>query len=136
MQKKINNVIEEAHSVVKQLLLEEFEHLYFHISPTGSLSCWVRNSEGKDGAGIRLEHKINIGGFTCFYWRYLQELNQKVALAHTNPKEYFYCTECGEVKSIFEFEANVFAGYYCKECAKKPDIASLIQESHKRGFYD
>lgn len=136
MQKSIDKVMSAAHAQVKEYLMKEFEHLYFYISPTGILSCWVRTSNDRDGAGINLEHQINVGQILFHQWRYLQELNKKVELAHTKSREYFYCTECGEVKPMNEFADSVMAGIYCKECAKKPDIAALIEESHKEGFYD
>ena len=64
------------------------------------------------------------------------ELNEKVKPVHLNPKEFFQCTECGEVKPRSEYEDFVMAADYCKECAKIPEVAKLITESHKRGFYD
>ena len=136
MQKSIDKVMSVAHAQVKEYLMKEFEHLYFYVSPTGKLSYWVRNSEGGDGTGIREEQKINVGQILFHQWRYLQELNKKVALAHTNPKEYFYCTHCGETKPRSEYEDFVMAADYCKECAKIPEVAKAITESHKRGFYD
>lgn len=136
MPNTINKIMTTAYGEVKEYLMKEFPNLYFYISPTGELASWVRCSNGKDGTGINMKYKINVGLILFHEWRYLQELNKKVKLAHTNPKEYFQCTECGEVKPRSEYGDFVMAADYCKDCAKKPDVAKLIAESHKRGFYD
>lgn len=136
MQKSIDKIMTIAHNQVKEYLMKEFEHLYFYISPTGNLSYWVRTLDDKDGTGIKEEQKINVGQILFHQWRYLQELNKTVELAHTNPKEYFYCTNCGQTKPRSEYADFVMAASYCKECAKIPDVAEAIKESHKRGFYD
>lgn len=134
--KPIENQIESLYKAIKEILLDRFPHLYFYISPEGYISCWVRTLRGDDGAGIHLKYKINVGQMLWYHWEYLDELNDSVEQAHLHPSEYFYCTECGRVLPKEEFEENVFAGYYCKECAKKPGIAKLIAKSHERGFYD
>lgn len=136
MIKEINNIMTSAYEQIKEYLSKTYPNLYFYISPIGNITCWVRTTEGKDGTGIKLPYNINVGQILFHQWRYLQELNKKVALVRDNPKEFFYCTECGEVKPVSEYEDFVMAANYCKECAKKPDIANLIAESHKAGFYD
>lgn len=134
--KTISKIMDDAYKKIKEILMGQFPNLYFYISPIGNLSCWVKTSEGRDGAGINMNQKINVGQILYHHWKYLTELNNEVEIVRINPKEYFYCTECGKVKPKSEFEDSVFAGWYCKECAKKPDIKSLIDESHQKGFYD
>lgn len=132
----IRNKIEKANQYAKQLLMDTFPYLYFYVSPTHAVHCWVRTKGGQDGAGIQLKYSINASFIPPFHLEYLKQLNAKVKSVYLEPEKYFYCTECGEVKPMEEFSENVFAGYYCKECAKKPEIAKIIEESHKRGFYD
>ena len=133
---EITKSITQVHEQIKTILMEEFKNLYFFISGTGSLSCWVRTLEGRDGAGVQLKYSINVGQILCHEWDYLHELNQEVELAHTHPDSYFYCTECGQVKENKHYAHSVFAGTYCDVCAEKPEIANLIRDSKKRGFYD
>lgn len=133
---KIYKIMDSAYSQIKEMLMDVYPNLYFYISPTGNLSCWVRTQEGRDGAGIEMKQKINAGSILVHQEEYLEKLNELVEPVHTQPDKFFYCTECGQVKPREEFEESVFAGYYCKECAKKPAIAKLIKESHQRGFYD
>lgn len=134
--KNITTIMSMAHKSIKELLMHQFPNLYFYISPTGNISCWIKTSEGRDGIGISMAHKINVGQILYHHWKYLAELNDEVEIVRMNPKEYFYCTECGKVKPKSEFEDSVFAGWYCRECAKKPEIKALIEESHQKGFYD
>lgn len=133
---KIYKIMDSAYSQIKEILMDVYPNLYFYISPTGNLSCWVRTQEGRDGAGIEMQQKINAGSILVHQEEYLEKLNELVAPVHNEPDKFFYCTECGQVKPREEFEDSVFAGYYCKECAKKPEVAKLIAESHTRGFYD
>ena len=133
---KIYIIMNSAYSQIKEILMDAYPNLYFYISPTGNLSCWVRTQEGRDGAGIEMQQKINAGSILVHQEEYLEKLNELVAPVHNEPDKYFFCTECGQVKPREEFEDSVFAGYYCKECAKKPEVAKLIAESHTRGFYD
>jgi len=134
--KTIQDELEKIYGKAKEILTEHFSNLVFHIAPEGRLTCWVRTPDGRDGAGIQLKYTINVGQILIHQWRYLEELNELVAPAHNEPDKFFYCTECGQVKPKEEFEAGVFAGYYCKECAKKPEVVKLIAQSHERGFYD
>ena len=136
MQKTIETIMQKAHTEVKDYLMKVFPNLYFFISPTGNLSCWIRTQAGGDGTGIILKHSINVGEIMFHQWRELQELNKLVEPVRTSPKDFFYCTECGQVKPRSEYEDFVMAADYCKECAKNPQIAKLIEESHKAGFYD
>lgn len=136
MKKSIDKVMTAAHARVKEYLMKEFGHLYFYISPTGTLSYWVRNSKGGDGTVIIVKQEINVGQILPYQWEYLQKLNKTVEFAHTHPKGYFYCTNCGKVKPISEYEDYVMAAVYCKECAEIPEIAKEIAQSHERGFYD
>lgn len=133
LMKPIEQQPELIYKSAKELLMGAFPNLYFYISPTGKLTSWVRTSDGRDGAGIQMKYEIHVGSII---WRYLEELNEYVAPVHNEPDKYFYCTECGKVKTKEEFADSVFAGYYCKECAKIPEVAKAITESHKRGFYD
>ena len=136
LMKPIEQQLESIYKVAKELLMGAFPNLYFYISPTGKLTSWVRTTDGREGAGIQMKYDIHVGSIMCHHWRCLEELNELVAPVRNEPDKYFYCTECGKVKSREEFGENVFAGYYCKECAKKPEVARLIAESHTRGFYD
>ena len=136
MMKLIADKIDELHKEIKDILMEKYNNLYFFITPTGNLTAWVRTPEGKDGAGIEMKHIINVGSILPHHEKYLDELNEYVAPVHNEPDKYFYCTECGQVKPKEEFADSVFAGYYCKDCANKPQIAKLIKESHTQGFYD
>lgn len=133
---RITKIIEKAYKSVKEILSSQFSNLYFYISPMGDLSCWVRLNEKEEGIGVQMPIKINIGQILYHQWHYLKELNEQVEVVRMKPDEYFYCTECGKVKKRSEFADSVFAGYYCKECAKKPEIEALITQSHKRGFYE
>lgn len=136
MQKSISKIMSLAYDKVNEYLSNEFQHLKFYISPTGELSCWVKAGANSCGAAIVMEHTINVGQILFHHWRYLQELNKRVEPAHTQPSEYFYCSECGEVKPNSEYADFVMAANFCKVCAKKKPIANLIKESKKRGFYD
>ena len=132
----ISKIIQKAYDQIKEILMNTYPNLYFYISPTGNVTCWVRTPDGRDGAGISMEMKINAGQIYVHQERYLNELNDLVEPVHTQPDKFFYCTECGKVKPKSEFKENVFAGYYCIDCAKKPTVAALLEESHKAGFYD
>ena len=134
--KTISKIMDDAFKKVKKILMEQFSNLYFSISPTGYLSCWVKTLSGEDGAGINLNQKINVGQILYQHWKYLTELNDEIEIVRINPEKYFFCTECGKVKPKSEFKDSVFAGWYCRECAKKPEIAALIEESNRKGFYD
>lgn len=136
LMKPIEQQLELVYKSAKELLMGAFPNLYFFVSPTGKLTSWVRTKDGRDGAGIQMKYEIYVGSILCHQWRYLEELNEYVAPVHNEPDKYFFCTECGQVKPREEFEDSVFAGYYCKECAKKPEVAKLIVKSHQRGFYD
>lgn len=130
----IHKKIKETYKQIKKILNNHFKNLYFYISPEGYISCWIGNNSGK--IGINLKYRINVGQILNHHWSYLAKLNNLVEPVIKQADKYFYCTECGKVKLKTEFGDSVFAGYYCKECAKKSEIASLIAESHKRGFYD
>lgn len=134
--KTISKIMDTAYTRIKEILMEHYKNLYFYISPKGKLTAWVRTQEGRDGAGIQMKYNINVGQILVHQERYLNELNKEIEPVHKQPDKYFYCTECGKVKPKEEFEDSVFAGCYCKECAKKPEIDALIKESHTAGFYD
>lgn len=136
MYKTIDKIMTKAYEKVKKYLMQEFPHLYFYISPTGYLSCWVRRFNDCDGAAIQLKHQINVGLLLPYQIKYLQELNKKVECVHTQPQEYFYCINCGKVKTMNEYADYVMAATYCKECAKEPEIAKLIAESKEQGYYE
>ena len=132
LQEEINTVFNK----IKEFLMSKYENLYFYITPSGKLTVWVRNKEGKDGAGINTKFEMNVCEMFHLHWEYLESLNKEIESVHKEPDKYFYCTECGKVKEIKEFADSVLAGYYCKECAEKPAVAALIAESKKAGFYD
>jgi len=134
--KSIEKIQEKAHNNIKDMLIRQFPNLYFYVSPKGFLSVWAKTKEGRDGAGVTIRPQINVGQILSHQWVLLTKLDKEIEIVRKQPKDYFFCTECGQVKPMSEFEENVFAGYYCKECAKKPEIANIINESHKRGFYD
>ena len=136
MQKSISKVISKAFKQAKIFLSKAFPNLFFYISPTGDISCWVKTFNGDSGSGICLPHKINIGQILSHEWECLTVLNIKAELAHLKPNEYFWCTECSQSLPMEEYGYFVMAAEYCKECAKKPEIAALITESHRKGFYD
>lgn len=136
LDKTISKIMDKSYSKIEELLMNQYPNLYFYISPTGHITCWVRTASGRDGAGINMKYEINVGQILYHHWEYLNKLNEEVEKVHTNPEAYFYCTECGRVLPEEEFEDSVFAGVYCKECAKKPEVAALIAESHTKGFYD
>lgn len=131
---KITNEVTESRDKIEDLLMSEFKNIHFYISPMGTISCWV-NINGRDGTGITIKD-INVGNFNLRDYNLLTEINKKIEAASKNWKEYFYCTGCGQVKPRTEHRDFVMAADYCKECAKKPEIAALIEESHQRGFYD
>lgn len=135
--KTISKKFGHIHDDIKQMLMEEYPNLYFYICPSGKLTTWIRTPKGKDGAGIHMKLSINVGQILSHEVQYLEELNKKVEPVHKEPDKYFYCTECGRVLPKEELADVVFAGYYCKDCEKNnPEVASLIKESHKKGFYD
>lgn len=136
MRLQIHKTLEQAYDEIKDILSKSFPNLTFFISQNGDLSCWVKQPSGQGGAGITLPYSINIKYIFPYQWDYLEEKNNQVALVKENPKAFFYCTECGNVFNKDYFADSVFAGYYCKTCAEKPEIANLIAESKKRGFYD
>lgn len=132
-----NNLLEkmrEFQSDVAKLLDLQFPNLHFYISPRNEVSVWLKDKRFGCGAAVVLEDKNK--HLDMFDEDYFDFLNKQVALAVTQPDKYFYCTECGRVLNIEQFEHSVFAGYYCKECAEKPEIAKLIAQSKERGFYD
>lgn len=135
MQKSITKLMEDAYTGVKRILSEGFPNLHFYVSPTGELSIWVKEGGGC-GAAISMKYQINVGNILFHHWRYLQELNKLVEPVTENPREFFYCSECGEVKPIEQYADYVMAANFCKDCAKHPAIAKLIKESKKAGFYD
>lgn len=120
---------------VKSALMKEYPYLYFYVGNEGAVSAWVRTPDGRDGAGITFDRPITVSNLD-FHSNYLKELNEKVKLACIDSCNYFYCSECGEVKPKEEFADFVMASLYCKDCAEKPLIATMIAESHKKGFYD
>jgi hypothetical protein len=132
MRLQIHKILERAYDDIKETLSLAFPNVSVFISQNGDVSCWVQGS----GAGITLPYSINIKYIFPYQWDYLEEKNNQVALVKDNPKAFFYCTECGNVFNRDHFADSVFAGYYCKDCAEKPEIANLIAESKKRGFYD
>lgn len=136
LNKDITKITDTAYKRIKELLMGAFPNLYFYISPTGALTCWIKDSRGLDGIGVEFKHPINVGAILYHNWEYLENLNNQVQPIIDNPQKYFWCTECSQVKLIEDLVERVFAGCYCTECAKKPEIKSLIEESHKRGFYD
>lgn len=119
---------------ITKMLNEEFPYLVFYINSDNKISLWVRGKDGYSEAAIEVEKTYCDLGF--FNYEYFSGLNQKMKLVSKEPDKYFYCTECGRVLDKEDFAENVFAGYYCKECAKKPEIAKLIEMSHEVGFYD
>ena len=132
LEKQLLALMEEYQKKVKELLMGRYPYLYFYISPTGHISVWVKRN-GKDGTGVPLPYTANV--FT-FDETFFDELNQKVKPASLEPEKYFLCSNCGEVKSLKEYQASVMAADYCTDCATKPEIKSLINESMKEGFYD
>ena len=136
MKTKIEEIMKEAHSRVKTCLMEAFPNLYFYISPTGNLNCWVRSQSGGDKEGVSLEPSINAGAILSHEWKKLEEINKEAEKAHTNPIDYFFCTECGKTHPKGKLKAIVMAGYYCEDCCMKDSIKALIKESKKEGFYD
>ena len=136
MYMKLNKIIFNAIDEVKHSLMSIFDNLYFHILPNGIISAWVKTLQNRDGAAIKLEKRIQLGYISYGDWQYLTGLNKKVELARLQPHKYFYCSECGEVKPREEFADSVFATVYCCECAKKPEVAKVIEESKVSGFYD
>ena len=131
LEKELQSLREKYEKKVKELLMGRYPYLYFYISPTGNISVWVR-IDGKDGSGISTD-SINLYTFDEVFF---DELNQKVKKASLEPDKYFYCTNCGKVKPKSEYQDFVMAADYCKECAEKSDIKSLIQESKRKNFYD
>ncbi len=131
---EVINKLRAFQNEIKNLFNDKFSNLTFLISPSNGISVWVKNKDGSCGAGITLDKRNTI--LEVFDEEFFAFLNKKVALASLHPDKYFYCSECGRVLDREQFAANVFAGYYCKECAKKPEIAELIEESKKVGFYD
>lgn len=130
-----NEISEKIREKIKQELMTEYPYLYFYVGANGVIGAWVRTPDGRDGAGIMFNHPITVSNIK-FHSDYLRELNEKVKPACIDSCNYFYCSECGEVKPKEEFSDFVMAALYCKECAQKPVIATMIAESHKKGFYD
>lgn len=121
---------EQFERTILQELSSEYENLNFYLNKDNELSVWIKDV----GTGVEIPKRYrNINMFNSEFYT---DLNDRVAIVRHQPDKYFFCTECSQVKPKDELEANVFAGYYCKDCATKPEITSLIKESKKRGFYD
>ena len=133
----IREIIEDARVKLARIFKEEFPNLFFYVSPyNGDIACWVSTLSGRDGAAVKLDEKINIHRLHKQSYTYLEDLNRRVESAVFESDKYFYCTNCGKVLPREKYGDYVMAAQYCEECAKKPSIAFLIDESHKPGFYD
>jgi len=120
---------------IAQQLTNRYHNLYF----SKYNSIWVRRyysgcDQYTDGASV--QYKFDIANITKEDLQKFQELNDKAELAVRQSDKYFWCSECNNSHLKENFSAQVFAGVYCKECAKKPAIAKIIKESKKPGFYN
>lgn len=131
----ISKLTDTTNRKVETLLKQQYPYLHIYVSPDGEINLWVEVN-GRSAMAIIPQRKRYIGKLLYSDMEYLEELNEKVKPVSLEPDKYFYCTECGEVKEWTELQDNVFAGYYCKECAKNPQIDALIKASYEKGFYD
>lgn len=128
----INDIKLKSGKEIQDNLNNYYKNLFIKLSNNGYIWTWI-NVEDCAREGIE-DDSVNV--YTDDWKSFLDELNKTAEIVHLEPDKYFYCTECCKVKPMDEFEENVLAGWYCKECAKKPNVANLIKESHKKGFYD
>lgn len=118
-----------------------YPNLTFYISPDREVSVW--NTRKYESLGEQLESGSEGITLNKKYTpedlpnKYFDDLNSELQKIADEPDKYFWCTTCSQVKPKTELEENVFAGYYCKQCASENKwIRDLIAESHTRGFYD
>lgn len=129
----VKTTLENCRKAIQDKLTETYPYLHFYVGNDLDISAWVERNGCSGSAIIIPRYQSCSAGFREAFW---SELNEKVKLASTEPDKYFYCTECGRVLPREEYADFVMAADYCKECAKKPDVAAAIAESHTRGFYD
>jgi len=133
---EIINLQLEANEKIKAILEKNYPNLTFQIAPDGDVHCWVK-TEGSSREGVEFLTPVSVHDLSRKVLEMIGKMNTKVEIVAKNPKEYFLCSECGQVLPMKELEANVFAGYYCKECTKNnTGVRALINESKKAGFYD
>jgi len=129
----IQTLLYDCQKAIHDKLTEQYPYLLFYIDNDLDISAWVKVN-GHCGSAIKLKkYQRSTAGFRDSFW---EELNEKVKPVATEPDKYFQCTECGRVLPKEEYADFVMAADYCKDCAKKPDVAASIAESHTRGFYD
>lgn len=112
--------IDELHAELK--LEMDYAVKYPNLQVT-KYSVYLRNGTGTSFKKTPTEQELEV-------------LNKLVEKAINDPEHYFFCTECHQAKTKEQYEHTVFYGHYCKECAKKPEIASIIKDSMRPNFYE
>ena len=131
---QISDMLERHRKKYIDVLQSYYENLNFYINPDGDISCWIRvHGNSREGADERLCGNIR---YLRIYETSLDNLNRAAKTIAENPDKYFFCGECFTLKPMEDYADSVMGGWYCKQCAQTPDVAYLIKESHKRGFYD
>lgn len=130
----ISKKLEPVHKEIEMAMNNKFKNLKFYIANDGEISLYIN---GGHREGINLPQIYNIGDILCHQVKFLLWVNKEVEKIINEPTKYFWCTECGKVHNINNYEGQVFAGAYCKDCYNHNDnIKRLVDESRKPGFYD
>lgn len=119
---------------IKNQMQEWLPNLKIQIAPEGSLSLWVKDNRGE---AIIPPQNYNVGQLLVHQVKFLLWANQEAGKIIAEPDKYFWCTKCGKVHPIENFQGSVFAGHYCKDCYNNnKDIQEAIRQSNEPGFYD
>jgi hypothetical protein len=135
---------EISHSFIKALapvyedirnrMSEWLPNLKIQISHGGNLSLWVK---GRRGEAIMLPQEYNVGQLLVHQVKFLLWVNAQAGKIIAEPDKFFWCTNCGKVHPIENFQDSVFAGHYCKDCYNNnKDIQDVVKQSKQNGFYD
>lgn len=133
MENFINEVLTNAMDKISEYIQKEYPYFKVYISLDGRITLWV-NVNGN------CRENISSDELTVYMDNLEKWLNSyKMQVRHIihHPDNYFLCTICNRVLPMDKFEANVFAGYYCKDCVEDNSyLQKIISDSKKDGFYD
>lgn len=127
-------ILEPAYKDIKNKMSEWLPNLVIHISREGELSLWIKD---KRGEAITLPQTYNVGQLAVHQVKFLLWANVQAGKIIAEPDKYFWCTKCGKIHPIEDYQDSVFAGYYCKDCYNNnKDIQEIVRQSKQTGFYD
>lgn len=130
----VNSALQHCTHSIERVLEDACPNLKFYVDRYGGIHYWLK-VEGEPREGFKMNKDCTIHNISQ-YASVLLGLSKKFDKIAAEPDKWFCCTECMRVLPREEFADSVFAGWYCKECAEKPEIEALLKESHRPGFYD